>query len=660
MVHRWFQCIHLICVVLVLARGPDAAGQPLAPEEKESPQSKHVSIIPAVKVKPTAWATPKEGARLSTTHVLRNKIETSPVIVLTELLRQEQSVVRVVYQSADVGQTALSIRGFGDNAAANSLILVDGFPLTNPSLLAPNINAIALADIEQIDIQQGSAGTLWGDQAVGGVVNIITKRPKKYVAHLDASGGSYQKKFVGALIGDRFYGRYALQGYAFAYETNNYRHHQQQHGAAWATQGSATYGRGSLSAGLQAYDDTRHLPGGLTEAQYAHTPQQATNFVSFVHFRGQMLQVAHLHELNDKWTWEARGSYHLVRGDGIVYQHFDRRDILGRISPRLVGSVYGGSKLVLGYDGQMGRYGFDSPRIYAKATAQQHGLFAQATVPVSQWSFTLGGRSTWQYNDFVSTGRRPSTPLERASVAEVGARYRFQDQMSFFVRRDGNFSFPKGNEETSLSLDVDHLHVQTGASYEAGAEWHVPRHYGQVMLFYMPIKNEIAYDPTQSPIQPFGAFKNYPGTVRQGFALTDDYRLNAAISLNGQLNYVRARFSRGQFAGNDVPAVPAWTANFALDHRFAAHWGAHYTALYTGSRYASEDVMNVGKKLPAYWIGNLALRYFVRPVTVSAEVLNVFNQRFPLYVLYDSSRNQMTYYPGAGRNFLLSLKANFG
>ena len=83
----------------------------------------------------------------------------------------------------DSSQTALSIRGFGDNAAANSLILVDGFPLANVSLLTPNFNSIALSDIERIDIIQGSQGSLWGNQAVGGVLNIVTRHPEKWLAN---------------------------------------------------------------------------------------------------------------------------------------------------------------------------------------------------------------------------------------------------------------------------------------------------------------------------------------------------------------------------------------------------------------------------------------------------------------------------------------------
>src|SRR5262249_366819 len=68
------------------------------------------------------------------TIINRKQIQKSAVINIGELLQQKQSVVRVISNSMDNNQTVLSIRGFGDNAVANTLILVDGFPLINASL----------------------------------------------------------------------------------------------------------------------------------------------------------------------------------------------------------------------------------------------------------------------------------------------------------------------------------------------------------------------------------------------------------------------------------------------------------------------------------------------------------------------------------------------
>jgi outer membrane receptor for ferrienterochelin and colicin len=163
--------------------------------------AKNITVIPDVKLKSISKHTSK--IRLSSTSYTKSEITKSPVINLSEFLNQEQSVVRLANNSGDTSQTALSLRGFGDNAAANSLILVDGFPLINSSLLAPNFNSIPLSDIERIEISQGSEGSLWGNQAVGGVVNIITKHPKKFNFNSIISTGSYNSHYDNIFIANK-------------------------------------------------------------------------------------------------------------------------------------------------------------------------------------------------------------------------------------------------------------------------------------------------------------------------------------------------------------------------------------------------------------------------------------------------------------------------
>ena len=222
-------------------------------------QSAHASnksiAIPEVNLKPNKNIIENKTSKAQTTHLTREEIANSPVTSFTELLKQEQSIVRITNNSGDSTQTSLSLRGFGDNAVANSLILVDGFPMTNPSLLVPNFNSIALADIERVDITQGSAGTLYGDQAVGGVINIITRHPNKFSANVTASVGSYNKYYGGLLAGDKFANGIFIKAFGFKTKTNNYRAHNQLYNDNIAAQAGVDYAKGLISLNLQIYVD---------------------------------------------------------------------------------------------------------------------------------------------------------------------------------------------------------------------------------------------------------------------------------------------------------------------------------------------------------------------------------------------------------------------
>jgi vitamin B12 transporter len=84
------------------------------------------------------------------------------------------------------------MRGAG---LGNTLILVDGVPMNDPSQINNtfDLNMISLGMVERVEILKGAQSTLWGSDAVAGVINIITKKPGKNTANITGllSYGSY-------------------------------------------------------------------------------------------------------------------------------------------------------------------------------------------------------------------------------------------------------------------------------------------------------------------------------------------------------------------------------------------------------------------------------------------------------------------------------------
>ena len=79
----------------------------------------------------------------------------------------------------DGGNPQIDLRGSGATSSANTIILLDGIPLNG--LVTFNINQIPVGDIERIEVIQGAGAIMYGDGAIGGVVNIITKAPENKV-----------------------------------------------------------------------------------------------------------------------------------------------------------------------------------------------------------------------------------------------------------------------------------------------------------------------------------------------------------------------------------------------------------------------------------------------------------------------------------------------
>ncbi len=86
----------------------------------------------------------------------------------------------------------VNIRGFGTSTTINTLIMVDGVPVNDPYFRTMNWSTIPKNSVERIEVIRGGGATsLWGNMAMGGVINIITREPDKTGASADVSYGSY-------------------------------------------------------------------------------------------------------------------------------------------------------------------------------------------------------------------------------------------------------------------------------------------------------------------------------------------------------------------------------------------------------------------------------------------------------------------------------------
>ncbi|WP_333876284.1 TonB-dependent receptor plug domain-containing protein [Methylobacter sp.] len=90
---------------------------------------------------------------------------------------------------------AISIRGFNDRFSNKLLVLIDGRTVYSPLFSGTYWSAqdVVLEDIDRIEVIRGPGGTVWGANAVNGVINIRTKHSKNTQGGLvSAQGGNYQ------------------------------------------------------------------------------------------------------------------------------------------------------------------------------------------------------------------------------------------------------------------------------------------------------------------------------------------------------------------------------------------------------------------------------------------------------------------------------------
>ena len=86
---------------------------------------------------------------------------------------------------------AVGIRGFGDQFSKYVLVLIDGRSIYTPLFggVLWTVDNVMLEDIDRIEVIRGPGGTIWGADAVNGVINIITKSAQDTQGTLTSAGG---------------------------------------------------------------------------------------------------------------------------------------------------------------------------------------------------------------------------------------------------------------------------------------------------------------------------------------------------------------------------------------------------------------------------------------------------------------------------------------
>jgi iron complex outermembrane receptor protein len=140
-------------------------------------------------------------------------IRRSGATSVPELLRM---VPGVDVARIDASKWAVSIRGFNARFSTKLLVLVDGRSVYNPLFSGVYWNAqdVVLEDVERIEVIRGPGATMWGANAVNGVINIITKSAKDTQGVLlSAGGGTGEYGFGTARFGGKAGDKLAYRGY---------------------------------------------------------------------------------------------------------------------------------------------------------------------------------------------------------------------------------------------------------------------------------------------------------------------------------------------------------------------------------------------------------------------------------------------------------------
>ena len=142
---------------------------------------------------PSKEPTPEFHSPVAIYVITGEDIRRSGVTTIPEALRLAPGVE---VAQIDASKWSIGIRGFGTRLSRSVLVLIDGRTVYTPLFAGTywEVQDTLLQDIDRIEVIRGPGGTIWGPNAVDGVINIITKSAKDTQGTYASAGGGNEEQ----------------------------------------------------------------------------------------------------------------------------------------------------------------------------------------------------------------------------------------------------------------------------------------------------------------------------------------------------------------------------------------------------------------------------------------------------------------------------------
>lgn len=592
--------------------------------------------------------------------ITKEDIKQSPAQNIPDLLKEIGVNVQDYYGDVAAVKATVDLRGFGATAGQSTLILLNGRKLNPIDMSGVNFTSIPVDWIERIEVIRGpAAGVLYGDGAIGGAVNIITKAPPK---ETEGSGkltyGSYNTLMAEAQAGTSFgqiKGSYV--------KTDGYRDNSE---VEQGTLGAKLYhnfgNKGRIYLNGDVYKQEMGYPGSLTRTQYEADRKQASTPENDASELGINIGLGGVYHISDEMRLYLPLNFNRkeTKANYFSMTSFTDTDInTYTFNPKLQGTWS-----VLEYTaGLLANYtDYETKRATSKngpATSRIEGsetqidTYAQATVtPVKNLKTTAGVRGIFKQTDLKD--RLGTTALDdndTTFAANLGVDYKIIPSLSVFGNIAHNVRFPTVDERTYTAAMDYKLKTEKALNYEAGLTFTQGTALSATVSGYlMQLKDELRYNP----VTMFN--DNLDPSQRMGVDVDITFKPIKYFGIRGNYSFIDSEYRKGDLKGKEVPLVPKHAAGLSLLGNYEMVDGM-ISVVYTGKSFADGDDLNQYDKIPDYTTVDAKIGITYGPGRLELIAKNIFNEKY--YTFAGNYGGFEAIYPMPGRMFLVSLSGKF-
>ncbi len=617
-------------------------------------------------VTPSGIEQPVTEANTTLTVIDQKTIEESNAASVAELLRG-QAGLHVSDIFGDGSQATIDLRGFGATAGSNTLVLIDGRKLNNSADgAAPDLSLIDIDDIAQIEILQGSSGVLYGNQAVGGVVNIIRKKSFEDSARIGVRAGSFNSRQLNA-SGNKVFGRNRVTASFSDRSTDNYRDHNDAENQRLSLRAERIDSGLTSYIEFEAVDEEIDTPGALLEDEMDDDREQSLSFYEndFFETETRMIRIGMDKVLDDARTVGFDFSGRETDREFIqTFRPFPGTTTTQDRETRILNASY---KVVPVDPDSLSSYlvGFTREdtdyELVSIFGPQEIDQVIQDLYLSTQWS--TGARSQ------IDAGVRYSDQQaeivdedfdDTVTVFSLGYSHSF-DQVKLFARADQNFRYPTVEEHTNVPFgDAPGLDTQQGVSMEVGMEYRVARYHLRGTLYRIELDDEIAFDSSSANL-------NLDETTRNGLMLEAARQWSNAFDTRISFTALDAEISDGEFDGNQLPLVPERTIRLDGKYHFNPELLVGVELIAVDEQVFGGDFANQLEDLDSYEVVNAHASYRYKNWVLGFRVNNLLDEQYSetgnQFTSFDPvtflPSSQASFFPSPERNYWLSAKVEF-
>lgn len=609
--------------------------------------------VAEVVVTATRTAQPIEKVGASVTVLTQPAIEASQAISITELLAQAPGV-SFTRNGGPGASTSLNIRGA---ETQHTVVLIDGVKLNDPSSTQGGFNSgnLLVGDIARIEILRGAQSTLWGSQAIGGVVNIVTADPTApFASSVDVEGGSRKTGYLRAGVGgasDKVTWRVA--------------------GGYYTTDGFSSYKLGKEKDGYQNSGLSGRLRVTLTDNVSAE--------VRSVYSKGK----------NDFDGFNVDDPEFGRTEELVVYTGLNAALLDGRWNNRLGYAYTDTDRENINPARPTVPLTFDAAGKNRRWEYQ--GVFAISDI----WTATFGAESenarmrtrsptTAKPNPAFSTGKVGVDSIYGQLQAEVvpgltlTAGVRYEDHDTY-----GSHTLGQASAAWALNQGNTVLRASFGQGFRAPGLYELFSEYGSLALspekfdswdagveqrflggkarasatwFHRQADNEIRFFSCSSAAEPmcapggvfrFGYYRNVLKTETQGLELIGEIKPVAGLSITGNYTYTDAEYGSGTATGKQLTRRPKNMGNLSAAYRWPVGLTTTVAVRYVGKTYNNDANTQVVK---GYTTVDLRASY---PLKNGLELFGRVEN------LFDKDYQTILNYGTPGRGAFVGLRARF-